>query len=125
MGITVGVKHLPSAIAPELHKPISAAAYDLYATKRMLLPGGAVTPVPTGVIFDIPLDHVGLIVGRYSVSREHAFVLAGMIHPNSREEVHVLLYSARGRVIHQGDRVAQVVFLPQTAITLEQTSITE
>ena len=105
-----------------------AAGYDLFASappETVFFPGQAVRMRPlryhTGVAFEIPAGHVGLVFPRSSVSRTGVRLsnCVGVIDSDYRGEVtFVFDRLAHGEAYKEGDRIGQIVFvrLPETEI---------
>lgn len=74
--------------------------------------------VSTGIMLELPEDHYGRIAPRSGLAVHHGIhVLAGVIDPNYRGEVVVLLQNLSGNEfrIEPGDRIAQLVVTPFAA----------
>jgi dUTPase len=121
VGISVKIKHLKHSVLPNVCRPVGAATIELYAAEKAVIPSGGAVSIPTGLVVEIPTGWMGLILGKYSLAKDRAFPLAGVIHPHSKNEVHVLMYSTRGRVVYRGDKVGQLSFLPCPDVQLIET----
>lgn len=95
-----------------------AAGFDLYARierKRFVEPGETVK-VPTGLCMEIPRGWMGLILPRSGWAVEGVDTRHPPIDADYRGEVHILLSnSGWDKVIHPGERCAQIVFVPHLA----------
>ncbi len=129
MKIKVEVKKLnDNAILPTYGTDLSAGA-DIYA----LIEEGALTIAPgetkmlnTGLAFAIPEGLVGLIVARSSLGTKRGLAPAnkvGVIDSDYRGEVRVVLYnhSSEPQTIENGERVAQMLFVPYYSAVFAET----
>lgn len=96
-----------------------AAGYDLYACAEdnVVVPAKKTTLINTGLCMAIPESFGGFIFPRSGLSVKQGLRLAncvGVIDSDYRGEVKVALYndSDEDRVIQNGDRIAQIVFIP-------------
>ncbi|MBO4421898.1 MAG: dUTP diphosphatase [Clostridia bacterium] len=98
----------------------TAAAADLYAcldAPLLLLPGQRVK-IPTGIAIDYEdSDVVAVICARSGISAKHGISLTngiGVVDPDYRGEllVSVVNLSSEPYTFSDGDRVAQLMFLP-------------
>lgn len=105
-----------------------AAGFDLYASEdgEIRPMGGwaphAVHAVHTNVVLDIPHHLYGKIESRSGLASRHGVhACAGVIDPDYKGEIIVLLEnrSSVPYAYKQGDRVAQIVFLPRIGVSVE------
>jgi dUTP pyrophosphatase len=90
----------------------AAAGADLRASEDVLLAPGARAAVPTGLHFEIPAGHAGLIWPRSGLAVKHGIdTLAGVVDSDYRGEVRVVLinHGAEPFAIRAGDRIAQML----------------
>ena len=112
----------PAARLPARATP-HAAGFDLYASESATIPASTVTPgggvaigrglVPTGLLLAIPPGLYGRVAPRSGLAvRNGIDVGAGVIDPDYREELKVLLFNftARPFEVSPGDRIAQLIF---------------
>jgi len=112
----------PAATVPTRGTPYSAG-YDLYASETTSIPGSAALAdggveigrggVPTGLALAIPPGLYGRVAPRSGLAlRSGIDVGAGVIDPDYRDELIVLLFnfSARPLEVRVGQRIAQIVF---------------
>ena len=101
-----------------------AAAVDLRAAfyednkSLTLLPGERYT-FNTGVMVEIPVNHVGIVAIRSGLARNRGLTLMngiGIIDSDYRGEVGVCIYNGSNEAvtIEHGDRIAQLMVLPIT-----------
>ena len=119
----------PTAVVPRYHSP-AAAGLDLHADLlgegcRMTLTGGRLATmqrmhrIETGLAFEIPPGHVGIITGRSSLSARGLIAATGVVDADYRGPVSVMLWVMDGQhAIEHGDRIAQMLIIaaPQFAI---------
>ena len=95
---------------------------DLYAREAVTVPPGGRSLIPAGFSVAIPDGYVGLVWPRSGKAvKEGMDTGAGVIDPDYRGEVQVLLFnhSRMPSHIHIGDRIAQMVVVPcMTAYTV-------
>lgn len=105
----------PYPLAPA--KP-GDAGVDLRAMAGAMLFPGERTALQTGVAVAIPPGHVGLVLPRSGLAREHGVATTvGVIDSGYRGEIGVTLIN-HGQLpytVAAGDRVAQLVILPCVA----------
>ncbi|MDX1479897.1 MAG: dUTP diphosphatase [Saprospiraceae bacterium] len=92
-----------------------AAGFDLCSTERIDVPPGCQVTIDTGVAMAIPPGWFGRIMPRSGWAVRHGVnVHAGLIDSDYRGSVKVCLINHGNRPleIHDGDRIAQIVFCP-------------
>ena len=117
----VNVKLGPSALLPRRMRS-GDVGFDLTCNETTTLTG-LVTPIPTGVIIAGPIEHslpeplmIFLRIDTRSgvAAKQNMFAVGGIIDPNYRGELKVLLCDPgydynNPRVIEAGTRIAQLV----------------
>lgn len=88
---------------------------DLRSNEDTIICAGSQTLVHTGVYMAIPAGYVGLICPRSGLALKHNITVMnapGVIDANYRGEVCVILRNMGEQAfeIHEGDRIAQIVF---------------
>ncbi len=109
----------PAAILPTYATSGSAGA-DLYALpsgEPTVIAPGATVCIRTGLAAAVPHGYVGLVFARSGLACRQGLAPAnkvGVIDSDYRGEWLIYLYNQANepRVIHPGDRVAQLVLLP-------------
>jgi dUTP pyrophosphatase len=114
---------------PPAYATGQAAGIDLRAcieAEELAFAPGERHPVPSGLAIE-PLDHgvAGFVFSRSGLGAREGLTVSqgvGVIDPDYRGEIVVWLTntSSETRVIRQGERVAQLVFLPIFRAVLEQ-----
>lgn len=100
------------------------AAYDLYAAEDAALPPLARATIGTGIALGLPPDLAALTLPRSGLAARHGISLVnapGLIDPGYRGEVRVILINTDLETtfdVTVGDRIAQLLFLPVTAVEL-------
>lgn len=103
---------LPSAKLPTKAHPFDAA-FDLYSPKDFTLGGGKTITVNTGVHFGIPQGWYGQVAGRSSLGKNGITVFGGVVDSGYTGPIHVVLANiGDDHDFKQGDRIAQILFLP-------------
>jgi dUTP pyrophosphatase len=67
--------------------------YDLYASEDVVIKPGETVVVPTGLYLELPKDEWALILDRSGVSSKGVHRFAGVIDPDYRGEVKVVLHN--------------------------------
>jgi dUTP pyrophosphatase len=106
----------PDARAPERSRA-GDAGYDLRCVAGLTLAPGARALVPTGVAIALPQGIAGLVIPRSGLAiREGITALnaPGLIDPNYRGEIRVIVYNAGAETYEAqaGDRIAQLLLVP-------------
>ena len=100
----------------------SDAGWDLYSVEKLDLQPGKRHSVYTGIAFEIPKGHVGLIWPRSGMSVKKGIdVLAGVVDSGYRGEIKVCLLNTGDEpcIINKGDRIAQILFQEVPEFDLE------
>lgn len=123
-GLCVPVKLLrPSARMPERAYEHDAA-YDLCAAEEALLKPLARIAVSTGIALGLPPTLAALTLPRSGLAARHGITLVnapGLIDPGYRGELSIILLNTDHQTsfaVRIGDRIAQLLFLPVTAVSL-------
>ena len=119
----------PRAVVPARSTP-GAAGYDMCACLEVpvtIYPGETVM-IPTGIAMEIPLGVAGLIFPRSGMASKRGLAPANkvaVIDPDYRGEIFIALlnHGKVHQVIQPGDRIAQMLFVPYFAPTLEETDV--
>jgi dUTP pyrophosphatase len=93
------------------------AAYDLRTDECFVLLPGARHRASTGIAIALPDGMAGLVLPRSGLAAKHGITLLnapGLIDPNYRGEVGVILHNAGSEPyeVLAGDRVAQLMLVP-------------
>jgi dUTP pyrophosphatase len=93
------------------HGSEGAAGYDLYAFDSIVIPAGENRLVPTKIKIHLPHGVYGRIAPRSSMSKNNIEVGAGVIDPDYRGEIMVLLRNLNSSsvTINKKDRIAQLI----------------
>jgi dUTP pyrophosphatase len=113
----------PDAIVPARTRA-GDAGYDLRATERVSIPPGGRRLIGTGIAIALPEGVAGLVTPRSGLAIEHGLTLLnapGLIDPNYRGEIKVILHNAGDRryTVEIGDRIAQLLLVPYLAPELQ------
>ena len=102
------------------------AAYDLYAAEEAeLRPLGRAT-IGTGIALGLPAGLAALTLPRSGLASRHGISIVnspGLIDPGYRGEVRIILLNtdpATPFTVRTGDRIAQLLFVPLTFVTMAQ-----
>ena len=115
-------------LRPDAHLPVRATSgatgYDLYAClDEELSVGPEPVRVPTGIAIEAPEGYDVQIRPRSGLSSKGVMVTFGTIDADYRGELIVTMYTLPYRephVVHNGDRIAQVVISRIADIALEE-----
>ena len=109
---------MKNAIVPKYGTEFSAGA-DLYAVTdtTISIAPGETTFIHTGLSMEIPTGVVGIITARSGLACKKGLAPAnkiGVIDSDYRGEIMVALHnhSKEIRTVQEGDRIAQIMFLP-------------
>jgi dUTP diphosphatase len=113
----------PAARVPERARE-GDAGYDLRALEGFELAPGARRLVGTGIALAIPDGMAGLVLPRSGLAARHGVTTLntpGLIDPNYRGEVKVVLHNAGSEPYEAraGDRIAQLLLVPFWAPALQ------
>ncbi len=109
----------PEANIPEKANP-SDLGWDLFAVEDVIIPATNRVLVRTGIAIQFPDLVGGILKDRSSVaSKQGLFVKAGVIDPNYRGEILVLLWNSTDTPVQvsAGAKIAQMVLLPAFQLT--------
>src|SRR5437763_9053254 len=115
-GVALAVQLLhPDARPPERSRA-GDAGYDLRTLEGFVLAPGERRLVPTGFAVALPEGVAGLVTPRSGLALKHGVTTLnapGLIDPNYRGEVGVILHNAGAETFHAsaGDRVAQLLLV--------------
>ena len=101
------------------HKHYSDAGHDLESVEDVVVPAKEFAPmIHTGVRVSIPTGYFGLVKERSSMAAKGIFVMGGVIDSGYTGEILVNLANVSGYdyVIKAGDRIAQLIILPCSAV---------
>ena len=101
------------------HKHESDAGFDLESIEDVVIPAKEFAPmIHTGVHVEIPFGYFGLVKERSGMASKGIFVMGGVIDSGYRGEIMVNLANMSGYdyVIKSGDRIAQLIILPCSAV---------
>ena len=114
------------AKVPTYGTPCAAGA-DLYALldEPVTLAPHETKYISTGVAFEIPVGLVGLVFARSGLSCKQDLAPAnkvGVVDADYRGEVMVILHNhgTQNRTIQNGDRIAQIAFVPYVQAAFEE-----
>ena len=101
----------PNATIPTQESPL-AVGYDVYSTTHCILPPHEVTKFPLGITIVPPQGSYVQLHSRSGLASKGIVVYAGVIDPDYRGDITVLLYNSTSttHTINVGDRIAQLIF---------------
>jgi dUTP pyrophosphatase len=112
--------HREKPCTPPQYATIGSAGVDLLASLdgELLIQPGEIVRVPTGIAIGLPGPEIGaFIFARSGLATKHGLALAngvGVIDSDYRGEIQVAVINqgAQAFKVSNGDRIAQMVFLP-------------
>ena len=111
------VKKLDRGAKMPLRATGTDAGLDLYATSLSI--EGDIVTYGTGLAFEIPENHFGLLTNRSSVYKKDLQINTGIIDSGYRGEVKVKFRKFGNNIYDVGDRVAQLVIIPYAKVEIE------
>jgi dUTP pyrophosphatase len=107
------------------HGPREDAGLDLRASEEVTLAPGVPQLVPTGIAIELPPGHEAQIRPRSGLALKHAITLPNSpatIDPGYRGEIRVILLNLgkENYIVHQGDRIAQMVIARYESVEWEE-----
>lgn len=111
-------------LAPIWIPLLALAGITIILIIAWIICAGSQTLVHTGVRLAIPAGYVGLVCPRSGLALKHDITVMnapGVIDANYRGEVGVILRNMGEHAfeVHEGDRIAQIVFLPYAHMQFE------
>lgn len=120
------VKKLDRGAKMPLRATGTDAGLDLYATSLSI--EGDIVTYGTGLAFEIPENHFGLLTNRSSIYKKDLQISTGIIDSGYRGEVMVKFRKLGNNIYDVGERVAQLVIIPYAKVDMklsEELSSTE
>lgn len=101
------------------------SGYDLTCSRPTTLFASEQLIVPTGLVLEIPRGYVGFIKERSSLAMRRIYVHAGVIDSSYRGEIGVVVSNLGESNYHfeEGDRVAQILFVPYGHFPIERVDL--
>ena len=104
-----------------------SAGYDLYVCceDEVIIQPHETVMLSTGWAMEIPYGHAGFIYARSGLASKKGLAPAncvGVVDPSYRGEIKVALhnYGTESQIVHNGDRVAQIVFHPYVCYDMNE-----
>lgn len=104
----------PKAQIPEKGHP-SDLGWDLFCVEEVVIPPSNRILIKTGIAIQFPENVGGILKDRSGVaSKLGLFIHAGVIDPNYRGEIMVLMYNSTNKPVEigVGAKIAQMVLMP-------------
>lgn len=122
MSIRINIKRVhPSATIPVFSSD-HATACDLYSVESVTINPGETKKIPTGICLEIPSTHYFRIEGRSGLSSKGIMKLGGIVDPDYRGEIQVILHNGAKEpyAINVGDRIAQGILTQRIEAIFEE-----
>ncbi len=115
--MNVKIQKLTDTAKIPFHGSDAAAGYDLYADQDYMIPAGETAKISTGIAMAIPNGYWGGIYARSGLATKQGLRpsnCVGVIDSDYRGPIIVALYndSLELRMIHKGDKIAQMIISP-------------
>lgn len=106
---------------------IDSVGYDIYASEDVLIGAGDTIAISTGLGVRMPSDFHAKIESRSSLSCKGVIVVGGVIDSDYKGEVKVILHNqyVLDYNVHDGDRIAQLIFFRKPPLSVEADTSTE
>jgi dUTP pyrophosphatase len=104
------------------------AGFDLYVSADTWIYPGEFVDVPCAVAVELPSDTWALLTGRSSTLRKHNLMVnQGVIDPGYRGELYAGVWNLGSKAIkiEAGDRLAQLILMPNHALNAKLVSVNE
>lgn len=123
--MNVKIQKLTNTAKIPFHGSDAAAGYDLYADQDYMIPAGETAKISTGIAMAIPNGYWGGIYARSGLATKQGLRpsnCVGVIDSDYRGPIIVALYndSLELRMIHKGDKIAQMIISPFEYWQIEQ-----
>jgi dUTP pyrophosphatase len=126
--MNIRIRRLHPEVPLPRYESDGAAAFDLAAAERTVVPAGQVALVPTGLIVEVPRGMFLGIFARSSTPVKRGLMVAngvGVIDPDycgpaDEVKIAVVNFTAAPVVVERGDRIAQGMFLTSPRVRWEE-----
>lgn len=89
-----------------------SVGYDLKSNVSIVCEPFEPTKIPTGIYLEMPAGFWAKIEGRSSLGLKGVSILGGVIDPDYKGEIMVIVMSVKRIAFKRGDKIAQLVFHP-------------
>jgi len=113
MTATLRIARAPGYTGPlPTYATAGAAGLDLSAPSTWTLDRYHIERIPTGLMVEIPVGHVGFITARSSAAKSGILVVPGIIDEDYRGEVQIQAYALDTVRVAAGAAFAQLLVVP-------------
>lgn len=128
--VGVEIQKLTDTAQVPFHGSDAAAGYDLFADQDCVIQPGASAKISTGIAMAIPDGYWGGIFARSGLATKQGLRpsnCVGVIDSDYRGPIIVALYndSNDNRIIHKGDKIAQMIISPFAYWTIHEVNTLE
>ena len=119
----VKYKYVDPLALPPVYATVGSACFDLHSIDLATIRPGEQATIRTGLVFEVPLNHVMLLYSRSGHAAKFNIRLAncvGVIDSDYRGQICVLLHNDgfEAYTVRPQDRIAQAMILPLPEIEL-------
>jgi dUTP pyrophosphatase len=126
--MNVRIRRLRPDVALPAYETSGAAAFDLAAAEKVIVPAHGVALVPTGLVVEVPQGMFLGIFARSSTPLKRGLMVAngvGVVDsdycgPADEVKVAVMNFTDAPVTVQRGDRIAQGIFLTAPRVTWEE-----
>ncbi|HDH91412.1 MAG TPA: dUTP diphosphatase [Candidatus Aenigmarchaeota archaeon] len=106
----------------KLERVYESVGYDVFSAEDCVLKAGETKAIRTNLFLEIPKGIFAKVEGRSGLALKGIFPIGGIIDPDYRGEVKVILRNSSKKdfVIKKGDKIAQLVFYPYVLPEIEE-----
>lgn len=110
----------PGAKMPTRAHPTDAGL-DLYSMETVYVPAKESVVLDTGVHIELPDNTVGMLKSKSGLNVKHGITSEGVIDVGYTGSIRVKLYNHSGYdyLVHEGDKISQLVIMPILTPELE------
>ena len=123
----VKYKYVDPLALPPVYATVGSACFDLHSIDLATIRPGEQATIRTGLVFEVPLNHVMLLYSRSGHAAKFNIRLAncvGVIDSDYRGQICVLLHNDgfEAYTVRPQDRIAQALILPLPEVELVMTN---
>jgi len=124
--MNIGVRLFSEKAKTPQRATTQAAGWDVTAIQRTVIPCGNWQKVSLGIGLELPVNSCALLLGRSGMAAKHGVLgKTGLIDSDYRGKLYLTLHNVgvNDYVIHEGDRIGQLLFLKLPSVKLQQVPV--